>query len=73
MAICAVARDVRCCHGRAHGLDRKVPHAGGALLAFSMLAGTIAGCVYRQPSIGFLAGLGAGLLLLALVWLIDRR
>lgn len=53
--------------------DRKAPRAGGALLAFSVLAGTIAGVVLHEPSIGFLAGLGAGLLLLALVWLIDRR
>ncbi len=52
--------------------DRKVPLAGGALLAFSLLAGVIAGVFLGQPSIGFLAGLGVGLLLLALVWLADR-
>jgi len=54
--------------------DRKtVPLAGGALLALSLLAGTIAGIVLHQPSLGFLAGLGTGLLLLALVWLVDRN
>jgi hypothetical protein len=35
-----------------------------------MLIGVIA---VRQLSIGFLAGLGVGLLLLGLVWLADRR
>jgi len=47
--------------------------AGGCLLAASILAGVVVGAVYREPSIGFLAGLGAGLALLGLVWLIDRR
>ena len=47
--------------------------AGGCLLAASILAGVVVGAVYREPSIGFLVGLGAGLALLGLVWLIDRR
>ena len=47
--------------------------AGGCLLAASILIGVVVGAVYREPSIGFLAGLGAGLALLGLVWLIDRR
>lgn len=47
--------------------------AGGCLLSLSILAGVAAGTLLRQPSIGFLAGLGAGLVLLALVWLVDRR
>jgi hypothetical protein len=50
----------------------KVRLAGGCLLSLSILAGVIAGTLLRQPSIGFLAGLGAGLLLVALVWLLDR-
>jgi hypothetical protein len=29
--------------------------------------------LYRQPSIGFLAGLAFGILLYLLVWLMDRR
>ena len=49
------------------------PRAGGALLAFAILAGVIAGVIEGQPSIGFLAGLGAGLFLVAAVWLWDRR
>jgi hypothetical protein len=47
--------------------------AGGFLLAASILVGAIAGSLLHQPSIGFLVGTGIGLLLLAIVWLIDRR
>jgi predicted acyltransferase len=49
------------------------PLAGGCLLTASILVGFLAGAYVRQPSIGFLAGLGAGLALLGLVWLLDRR
>ncbi len=49
------------------------PRAGGALLAAAILIGVISGIVWREPSLGFLAGLGVGLVLLALVWLLDRR
>ena len=49
------------------------PRAGGALLAVSILIGAVAGAYMRQPSIGFVAGLGVGLFLLIAVWLIDRR
>ncbi|HEY5711098.1 MAG TPA: hypothetical protein VIT38_04310 [Allosphingosinicella sp.] len=51
----------------------KIPLAGGALLALSIVVGTIAGSAYLQPSIGFVAGLGVGVLLLILVYLLDRR
>ena len=47
--------------------------AGGSILAVSIVAGTIAGVIVRQPSVGFLVGIGAGLLLLALFWLQERR
>lgn len=53
--------------------DRKAPRAGGALLALSLLAGALIGIFAGQPSIGFLAGAGIGLLLLILIWLLDRR
>jgi hypothetical protein len=46
--------------------------AGGALLAFSILTGVVAGTFMRQPSIGFLAGLGIGLLIVVTIWLVDR-
>jgi len=47
--------------------------AGGCLLFLSIMIGVAVGVLLRQPSIGFLAGLGIGLALLALVWLRDRR
>ena len=49
------------------------PRAGGALLAVSILVGALAGAYMRQPSIGFIAGLGVGLFLLIAVWLFDRN
>jgi len=54
-------------------LNSRTPLAGGCLLTASILIGFAGGALARQPSIGFLAGLGVGLLLLALVWLLDRR
>ena len=53
-------------------MDRHFPRAGGALLAASILLGVGTGLYTGQPSLGFLAGLGVGLLLLAAVWLLDR-
>ena len=53
--------------------ESHVPRTGGCLLAGSILAGVVIGALYREPSIGFLAGLVAGLALLGLVWLLDRR
>ena len=49
------------------------PCAGGCLLTLAILAGIVIGTIYHQQSIGFLAGLGVGLVLLVLVWLLDRR
>jgi hypothetical protein len=53
--------------------DPKPARSGGVLLALSILAGAVIGIFAHQPSIGFLAGTGIGLLLLVLVWLLDRR
>lgn len=47
--------------------------AGGSILAISIIAGTVAGVIVRQPSIGFLVGAGAGVLLALLFWLHERR
>jgi hypothetical protein len=47
--------------------------AGGCLLALSLVAGAVGGAYAHQPSIGFLAGLGLGLVLLLLVWLLDQK
>jgi hypothetical protein len=47
--------------------------AAGFILAISILAGAVAGVIVGQPSIGFLAGLATGLVLLLLFWLNERR
>lgn len=39
----------------------------------SILLGPVIGSMFGEPSLGFLAGLGIGLLLLLIVWLSDRR
>ena len=51
----------------------KYTQAGGSILAISIIAGTVAGVIVRQPSIGFLVGTGAGILLAVLFWLNERR
>ncbi|HEX8241236.1 MAG TPA: hypothetical protein VF574_15990 [Allosphingosinicella sp.] len=47
--------------------------AAGSMLAVSIVAGAVAGVIVGQPSLGFLAGLAAGVLLAILFWLIERR
>jgi hypothetical protein len=47
--------------------------AGGSILAISIISGTVAGVIVRQSSIGFLVGTAAGILLLGLFWLRERR
>jgi len=47
--------------------------AAGSVLAISIIAGAVAGVIVGQPSIGFLAGTGAGILLAILFWLNERR
>ena len=48
------------------------PIAGGALLALSLVAGSVIGVRNGQPSFGFIGGLAVGLALLLIVALIDR-
>lgn len=50
----------------------RTPMAGGFLLALSLVVGTVAGAGQGQASIGFVGGLGVGLILLLAIWLIDR-
>ena len=38
-----------------------------------IVAGAIIGLFLGQPSIGFLAGLGVGIAVTLLIWLLDRR
>ena len=46
--------------------------AGGFILALSILVGAIVGAMLHQSSIGFLVGLGVGVLLAVLIWVLDR-
>lgn len=42
--------------------------AGGVFIALGAIGGAVAGAIAGEPSIGFLAGMGAGLLIAALIW-----
>ena len=57
--------------------DRPVPppptRAGGVLLAAGILGGVVIGSALGQPSLGFLTGLGIGLIALVTIWYGDRR
>jgi hypothetical protein len=46
--------------------------AGGFALAFSILAGSVAGVMLHQSSIGFLAGLAVGVAAAVAIWMLDR-
>ncbi|HEV2817093.1 MAG TPA: hypothetical protein VGW40_07730 [Allosphingosinicella sp.] len=46
--------------------------AGGCLIPISILGGLLWGADEHQLSLGFLIGLGIGLGLAVLVWLVDR-
>ena len=43
------------------------------MLAIAIIAGAVAGVIVGQPSIGVLAGTGAGILFATLFWLGERR
>lgn len=60
-------------HGPAMSSRGKFTQAGGFILAASILAGTVAGLIAGQSSIGFLAGAAAGVLLALIVWAVDRK
>ena len=46
--------------------------AGGFVLALSIIAGAIGGAMLHQSSIGFLIGLGVGVVLAVLIWVLNR-
>ena len=48
------------------------PTGAGAIIAFLILAGAIGGGLLGQPSIGLLAGAGAGIIIALLLWLRER-
>lgn len=51
----------------------RTPLAGGMPIALGAILGALSGGLYRQPTIGFLVGLGIGVAVALAVWLIDRR
>lgn len=51
---------------------QKTPTGAGAIIALLILAGTIGGGLLGQPSIGLLAGTGAGIVIALLIWLKER-
>ena len=52
---------------------KRYTQAAGSVLAISIIAGAVAGVIVGQPSIGFLVGLTAGVLIAILFWLNERR
>ena len=46
--------------------------SGGFLLAVCLIVGACVGAWKGQPSLGFVGGLGVGLVLVLAVWLVDR-
>ena len=52
---------------------RSRTQAGGSILAISIIAGVVGGVVAGEPSIGFLVGATAGIILAAMWWLKDRK
>ncbi|WP_187107758.1 hypothetical protein [Sphingomonas xanthus] len=52
---------------------RRNPLSGGIFLFLGPVAGAVAGMVLGRPVLGMLYGFAAGIALMLLVWLIDRR
>jgi hypothetical protein len=52
--------------------QRPSPVAGGFPIAIGALGGTVVGVIMRQPSIGFLSGLGLGVTIALAIWWRDR-
>ena len=52
---------------------RKNSKGSGALIAAAIIVGVVAGTIAGQPSIGFLAGAAAGILVALLLYLRDRK
>ena len=48
------------------------PRAGGAIIAFAVIAGAVIGTAEGQPTIGLLGGFGIGVLVAVILWLRDR-
>ncbi|WP_313806980.1 hypothetical protein [Sphingobium sp.] len=53
-------------------IPRKNPTGAGAILAVTILGGTIVGGLIGQPSAGLLAGTALGIIIAVLLWLRER-
>lgn len=63
-------------HGMGAAMDQNssnASRAGGAILAFTIIAGAITGNHYGQPSLGTLIGTGIGVAITVALYLYDRR
>jgi hypothetical protein len=60
-------------HGAMNAQRNPGTRAGGSILAAAIIGGVIVGTILGQPSIGFLAGTGTGVLIALLLWLRDRK
>ncbi|SMF61762.1 hypothetical protein [Allosphingosinicella indica] len=47
--------------------------SAGSFLAAAIIAGAVGGVIVGQPSIGFLVGTAAGIVVVTLYWLRDRK
>jgi len=47
--------------------------AGGIFIAIGMLAGAIVGVTINQPSAGMIVGLGLGIAVAVVIWLVDSK
>lgn len=68
-----LARDAAAWHGAAMEQNSgKASRAGGAILAFTIIAGAVVGNHYGQPSMGMLIGTGIGVAIAVALYLMDR-
>lgn len=61
-----------CWHGRCMASDRNI-QAPGVILAGAIILGAVGGVIVGESSAGFLIGLAAGLIVVGLYWLRQRR
>jgi hypothetical protein len=52
---------------------RQGSQGGGAILALSICIGAVLGVIAGEPTIGTLAGTGAGVVVALAIWWRDRR
>jgi hypothetical protein len=56
------------------GTENSQPRlAGGIFIAFGLLIGAIGGVAMDQPSAGAVIGMGIGIIIAVVVWIIDRK